>query len=201
MVSNHSTLGSHPPLKSEFEQQLMEEVNALRMEMTEGQRTRADDLRCQMVAPFLINFHKVTTAGNFYSAFETTGLVPLSPTRPLESPFVAAAPAGVFDGIVRRRNGVSAELLTDFDSIQRLFAEQNGRTMTDQDFWQIDVDTIWSGLMISEQETPLQISLDKFCDVICIITLVAKITKFEKVGKGNWWLGDIGTRDAAVGQP
>jgi Ca2+ transporting ATPase len=50
----------------------------------------------------------------------------------------------------------------------------------------------------SEQETPLQISLDKFGDVISkgilviyIITWVANITKFEKVGKGNWWLGAI----------
>jgi hypothetical protein len=42
-------------------------------------------------------------------------------------------PAGMFDGIVRRTNGGSAELLTDFDSIQRLFAEQNCRIITDQD--------------------------------------------------------------------
>jgi Ca2+ transporting ATPase len=50
----------------------------------------------------------------------------------------------------------------------------------------------------SEQETPLQISLDKFGDVIskgilviCLITWVANIINFEKVGKGNWWLGAI----------
>jgi magnesium-transporting ATPase (P-type) len=50
----------------------------------------------------------------------------------------------------------------------------------------------------SEQETPLQISPDKFGDVIskgilviCIITWVTNIINFEKVGKGNWWLGAI----------
>jgi hypothetical protein len=92
----------------------------------------------------------VTTPGNLYFAFETTGFVPFSPTRPLESLFVTAAPAGVFNRIMRRTNGVSAELLTDFDSIQRLFAEQNGKIMKDQDLSQMDVDTIWSGLMTSQ---------------------------------------------------
>jgi magnesium-transporting ATPase (P-type) len=50
----------------------------------------------------------------------------------------------------------------------------------------------------SEQETLMHISLDKFGDVIskdilviCIITWVANITKFEKVEKGNRWLGVI----------
>jgi magnesium-transporting ATPase (P-type) len=50
----------------------------------------------------------------------------------------------------------------------------------------------------SEQEMPLQISLDRFGDVISkgilvirIIIWVANIIKFEKVGKGNWWLGTI----------
>jgi hypothetical protein len=75
-------VGISSPLKSEFKQQLIKEINALRMEMTEGQRTRV-------------------------------------------------APAGVFDGIVRRMNGVRAERLTDFDSRQCLFAEQNGRIMAD----------------------------------------------------------------------
>jgi magnesium-transporting ATPase (P-type) len=57
----------------------------------------------------------------------------------------------------------------------------------------------------SEQEKPLQISLDKFGDVIskgilviCIITWVANTTKFEKVGKGNWWLGAISSFKIAI---
>jgi hypothetical protein len=103
-----------------------------------------------MVATFLNAFHKMTTQGNLYSAFETTEFVPFSPTRPPEFPSVAAAPASVFEGIVRRTNSVSAERLTDFDSIQRLFAEQNGRIMTDQDLSQIDVDAIRSELMTSQ---------------------------------------------------
>jgi hypothetical protein len=37
-------VGITSQLKSEFRQQLMEKFNALRMEMTEGQRTRADAL-------------------------------------------------------------------------------------------------------------------------------------------------------------
>jgi hypothetical protein len=143
-------VGIASPLKSEFKQQLMEEVNALRMEMIEGQLTKADALRCQVIAAFLNAFHKVTTPGNLYSALETTGFVSFSPTRPLEYPFVAAAPAGVFDEIVRRTNGVSAELPIDFDFIQRLFEEQNDRIMIGQYLSQMYVNAIWSGLMTSQ---------------------------------------------------
>jgi hypothetical protein len=103
-----------------------------------------------MVAAFLNAFHKVITPGNLYSVFETTGFVPFSSTRPLEFPFVAAAPAGVFDGIVGQTNGVSAELLTGFDFIEHLSAEQNGMIMTDQDLSQMDVDAIWSAPMTSK---------------------------------------------------
>jgi hypothetical protein len=67
------------PLKSEFKQQLMKEINALRMEMTEGQRTRSDALRCRIVAAFMNAFRKVTTRDNLYSAFETTVFVPFCP--------------------------------------------------------------------------------------------------------------------------
>jgi hypothetical protein len=41
----HFDIGIASPLKSEFKH-FMEEVNALRMEMTEGQQTKADALRC-----------------------------------------------------------------------------------------------------------------------------------------------------------
>jgi hypothetical protein len=86
ILPGHMTHGLQPfdfgiacPLKSEFRQQLMEEVNALRMEMIDSQRIRVDVLRCRMVAIFLNAFHKVTTSGNLYSAFETNGFVPFSP--------------------------------------------------------------------------------------------------------------------------
>jgi hypothetical protein len=103
-----------------------------------------------MVAAFLNAFYKVTTPGNLNFAFGTIGVVPFSLTCPLESPFVAAAPAGVFDRIMRRTNGVSAEPLTDFDSIRRVFTEQNRGIMTDQGLSQMDVDAIWSALMTSQ---------------------------------------------------
>jgi hypothetical protein len=111
----------------------MDEVNTLRMEITEGQQTRANALRCRTAAAFLNAFHKVITPSNLYSAFKTTGFVPFSPTRPLESPLVAAVSTRFFDDTARRTNRVNAELLTDCDSIQRLFADQNGRIMTNQD--------------------------------------------------------------------
>jgi hypothetical protein len=52
------------PLKAEFKQQLQQEINLLAAELTDGQRTKAEALRCHMVAAFLNAFHKGTTPGN-----------------------------------------------------------------------------------------------------------------------------------------
>jgi hypothetical protein len=98
-----------------------------------------------MVAALLNAFHKVTTPGNPYSAFAATGFIPFSP---LDSSFVATAPPGVFEGIIRRPAAVNTELLTDPDCLQRIFAEENIPVMTDQDLSLIDLDAIWNRLMM-----------------------------------------------------
>ena len=56
-----------------------------------------------------------------------------------------------------------------------------------------------------EQDTPLQIQLDKFGDVIskgilviCIITWLANITKFKEAGHGNWFKGALSFFKIAV---
>jgi hypothetical protein len=90
-------VGIAAPLKAEFKQQLQQEINSLAAELTDGQRTKTGALGCHMVAAFLNPFHKVATPGNLYSAFTATRFIPFSPTRPSDSPFVAAAPPGVFE--------------------------------------------------------------------------------------------------------
>jgi hypothetical protein len=104
VISRHTTdvlqpfdVGIAAPLKAEFKQELPQEINSLAAELTDGQRTKTDALRCHMVAAFLNVFHKVMTPGNLYSAFAATGFIPFSPTRPLDSPFVVTAPPGVFE--------------------------------------------------------------------------------------------------------
>jgi hypothetical protein len=160
IIQGHTThvlqpfdVGIAAALKAEFKQQLQQEINSLVSELTDGQRTNADALRCHMVAAFLNAFHKVTTPGNLDSAFAATGFIPFSTTRPLDSPFVATAPTGVSEGIVRWPAAVNAELLTGPDYLQRLFAEENGRVMTDQDFLLIALETIWNRLMMGELQS------------------------------------------------
>jgi hypothetical protein len=142
--------GIATPLKAEFKQQLQQEINSLAAELTAEQRTKADALRCHMVAAFPNALHKVTTHGNLYSAFPATGFIPFFPTRPLDSPFVATVPPGIFERTVRRPAAVNAELLTDPDCLQHLFVEENGRVMTDQYLLLIDLETIWNLLMMGE---------------------------------------------------
>jgi hypothetical protein len=48
---------------------------------------------------------------------------------------------------------VNAELLTDPDYLQYLFAEENGRVMTDQDSSLIGLDAIWNRLMIGKLQS------------------------------------------------
>jgi hypothetical protein len=85
--------------------------------------------------------------------FAATEFIPFPPTRLFDSPFVASAPPGVFEGIVRRAAAVNAELLTDPDCLQHLFAEENGCVLTDHDLSLIDLETIWNRLMMGELES------------------------------------------------
>jgi hypothetical protein len=141
------------PLKTEFKNQLTQRTSAILEQLQERQATKADTLRCQMVSAFLNAFHAVTTPGTLCNAFETTGFTPFNPNRPHESLFVATAPAGVFEGVTRRPNGINAELLTDFDSLQRRFAIQTGRQMTEFDLAGMDIDSIWNALMSGTLES------------------------------------------------
>jgi hypothetical protein len=59
----------------------------------------------------------------------------------------------VFEGIARQPAVVNAELLTDPDCMQRLFAEKNGHVMTDQDLSLIDLEAIWNRLMMGELQS------------------------------------------------
>jgi hypothetical protein len=160
IVPGHTThflqpfdVGIAEPLKAEFKQQLQQEINSLAAELTDGQRTKAEALRCHMVAAFLNAFHKVTTPGDLSSAFAATGFIPFSLSRPLGSPFVATAPPGVFEEIFTRPAAVNAELLTDHDYLQRLLVEEKCRVMTDQDLSLIDLEVIWNRLMMGELQS------------------------------------------------
>jgi hypothetical protein len=48
---------------------------------------------------------------------------------------------------------MNAELLTNPDCLQCLFAEENDRVMTDQDLSLIDLETIWNRLMMRELQS------------------------------------------------
>jgi hypothetical protein len=48
---------------------------------------------------------------------------------------------------------VNAERLTDPDCLQRLFAEENGHVMTDQDLSLIDLETIWNRLLMGKLQS------------------------------------------------
>jgi hypothetical protein len=48
---------------------------------------------------------------------------------------------------------MNAELPTDPDSLQRVFAEENGCVMTDQDLSLIDLEVIWNRLMMGELQS------------------------------------------------
>jgi hypothetical protein len=146
-------VGIAAPFIAEFKQQLRQEINSLAAELTAGQRTKADTLRCHMVAAFLNVFHKVTTPGNLYSAFAAKGFFSFSSTRPLDSPLVATVPPSAFEGIARRPAAVNAELPTDPDYLQHSFAEKNGRVITNHDLSPIDLEAIWNRLMMGEVQS------------------------------------------------
>jgi hypothetical protein len=158
IIPDHTTQVLQPfdvrvAAQSRIQTTIEKEINSLAAELTDGQRTKADALQCHMVAAFLNGFHKVTTPGNLYSAFAATGFIPFSPTHPLDSAFVATAPPGVFEGIIRQPSAVNAKLLTDPDCLRRLFAEENCRMTTDQDLSLIDLETIWNRLMMSKLQS------------------------------------------------
>jgi hypothetical protein len=70
-------VGIAAPLKAEFKQQLQQEINSLAAELTGGQRTKADTLRCHTVAAFLNAFHKVTTPRESLLRVCSNGIHPL----------------------------------------------------------------------------------------------------------------------------
>jgi hypothetical protein len=76
-------------LKGKFKEELMREVSLILELITQGNPSKADALRCRMVAAYLNAFHAVTTPRNLHSAFEATRLVPFNPERPQESLFVS----------------------------------------------------------------------------------------------------------------
>jgi hypothetical protein len=79
-------------------------------------------------------------------------LVPFNPERPQKSLFVSSAPDGIYKGVIRRTNHVNGELLTDVDSLQRRFAAQYRRYMTDEELNGLDLNGIWNQLMQSGLE-------------------------------------------------
>jgi hypothetical protein len=76
-------------LKGKFKEELVREVSVILELITQGNPSKADALRCLMVAAFLNAFHAVITLRILHSAFEATGLVPFNPERPQESLFVS----------------------------------------------------------------------------------------------------------------
>jgi hypothetical protein len=66
-------VGSNCSLKTEFNQQLMEEIAAMLQNLAGGDRSKAEVLRSQMVSAFLNLFRAVTTPANLYNAFEAAG--------------------------------------------------------------------------------------------------------------------------------
>jgi hypothetical protein len=140
-------VGVNSPLKVKFKELLAQGINEFIEWVNQGNPSKADTLRCRMVEAFLNAFHAVTTPGNLYSAFAATGFVPFNPIRAQESPFVADAPPGVYEGAAPRANNVNAELLTDPDNLQLRFAQKYGRPMTPVDLNGMDLGKTWNDLM------------------------------------------------------
>jgi hypothetical protein len=142
-------VGVNSQLKVKFKELWTENIDELLQWLVEGQPTKADALRCRMVLAFLSAFHTVRTAGNLHSAFAATGFVPFDPIRVQESPFVADAPVGVYEGLAPRATMVNTELLTDSDGLQRRFAQKYHRPMTQDDLTGMDLGKIWNDSMHS----------------------------------------------------
>jgi hypothetical protein len=137
------------PLKGKFKEELMQEVNVILELIAQGNPSKADAMRCRIVAAFLSAFHAVTTPRNLHSAFGARGLVPFNPERPQESLFVSPAPDSTYEGVIRRTNHVNAELVTDIDFLQRRFEVQYKRHMTDEDLNGLNLNGIWNQLIQS----------------------------------------------------
>lgn len=85
----------------------------------------AQEVRTLMISSFLDAVSSSCTYSNVLTSFSSTGLSPLDPSLPLSSQFA------MLD--VNASTNSGAEILNDLDGLAKLFKEEQGRDLTDND--------------------------------------------------------------------
>lgn len=85
----------------------------------------AQEVRTMMISSFLDAVSSSCTYTNVLASFASTGLSPLDPSLPLNSQFA------MLD--VNATTNSGAEILNDLEGLNKLFKEENGRDLTDND--------------------------------------------------------------------